>query len=120
MSEVTNKIIALLMVVMLVLHWKVVSILFPISAANYSLNSLVIVLAGLFLVLNLVGAFGVYKYNKFGLWFGCAAIIFSTIFFSVAYVPFISKLIITHYRTYVTMGLNAALVVMIIILYRRG
>jgi len=120
MSKVANKIIALLMVVMVVLHWKVASILFPISVANYSLNSLYVVLAALFLILNLVGAFGLYKYNKFGLWFGCAAIIFSTIFFHAAYIPFVSKLIIEHYRPYVAIGLNAALVLIILILYRKG
>lgn len=49
-------------------------------------------LGSLYLVLNLLSVLGLFFGKQWGFWFAYVAIIFTTIFFSTSYIPWISSL----------------------------
>ena len=92
------KLVSLLILLSFIIYgWKVVYISFQLifqwSQVNMWWGIYFIVTTSLLLFLNASAAYGLFYTKKWGFILAYLAIIFSTIFFSYSYVPFIGKII---------------------------
>lgn len=89
------KLISLLFVLALIIGRENIFVGFEMAYQANSINItylFIIVLGLLFLIFNLVAAIGLYRLKKWGFIFAYIAITYSTIFFSTAYIPFVSRI----------------------------
>lgn len=89
------KLVSLLILLSFIIYgWKVAYISFQIAQqTNFWWAIYIIITTSLFLFLNASAAYGIFYIKKWGFILAYLAIIFSTIFFSYSYVPFIGKII---------------------------
>lgn len=94
---ISCRVVSCLIMLLVLTHWKI-SGLFLVSIDTFSGKAFLVVIALLFFLLNTISAFGLFFTKRWGFWFAYIAIIFSTIFFSVAYIPFVSKIFAENIR----------------------
>jgi hypothetical protein len=89
---ISYRVVSCLIILVVLINWKIGSLFFV--NADLSWKVFLIVISGLFFVLNIMSAVGLFFAQRWGFWLAYGAIIFSTICFDVEYLPlpyFISK-----------------------------
>lgn len=88
------RFVSFLMFLTLILNWKVPVIQFHagLQQSNIAIGwlAILIITGVLFIILNLIAAVGLFFLKKWSFSICYVAIIFSTIFFSISYVPLVS------------------------------
>ncbi|OGT40072.1 MAG: hypothetical protein A3F12_07640 [Gammaproteobacteria bacterium RIFCSPHIGHO2_12_FULL_38_14] len=105
------RLICFLVMLTLIIGWHNFISPFRLSFQQNHINnwSIFLILVGsLFLILNIASAVGLYLVRKWGFIVTYIAIIFSTIFFSTSYVPFISTFFPVHVRYVALIAINLA------------
>lgn len=114
------QIIAALILITTVVNWQ--SAFIPLRIVYYlqELNGFAIFLASigiLFVLLNLAASLGLFWLKNWGFAVAYTAIIFSTLFLSVSYIPFVSKLIPPAYSSASLCIINIAVLLVLVYLH---
>jgi hypothetical protein len=105
------KVIAFLMLLTVVLNWRVIN-LWHIHSLPIGWYLMIILNTLLFFMTNTLAAIGLFWMKKWGFGLSYFAIVFSTLFFSTAYVPFITHLF-SHNRSYVLIVINLSVMIVL-------
>lgn len=112
------KLISLLIFLTLITNWENILILFRLAFQQPNINAwslLVISLVSLFLIFNLTAIVGMFLTRRWGFITTYIAIIFSTIFFSTSYLPFVMKLFPVDVRFVSLIVIN--LIILLYVIY---
>ena len=90
----TPRLVSFLMFLTFVLNWKVpvIALQAAFQQTDFMWLSFTIITVVLFIILNLIAAIGLFFLKKWSFSISYLAIIFSTVFFSISYIPLISKI----------------------------
>ena len=87
--NISCRVVAFLILLTILLNWQNVTLMFHANTPSFMAEIFLITITTLFLLLNLIAALGLFFTKWWGFWSAYFAIIFSTIFFSTAYIPFV-------------------------------
>lgn len=113
------RLISFLVILTLItnLHNVIIPLELAIQQSNTNNWSIFLILAGsLFLLVNIASAVGLYLMRKWGFIITYIAIIFSTIFFSTSYVPFVARFFPVHLKYLVLIVINLAVILCVLYL----
>jgi hypothetical protein len=99
LQRLATILIAILIAIMLVWYWRIGTVVFSghITETNH-LRTVALVIA--YFILNIAAIIGLLQLKSWRTIVSCIAIIFSTLFFSTAYIPFLTHLIAKSYHPY--------------------
>ncbi|MDR3478063.1 MAG: hypothetical protein P4M14_08560 [Gammaproteobacteria bacterium] len=106
------KVIALLMLLTVIMNWRVVN-LWHIQSLPIGWYLLIILNTLLFFVTNTMAAVGLFWVKKWGFGLSYFAIVFSTLFFSTAYIPFVSHFFPKKNHALAVMVINLIVILII-------
>jgi len=86
------RLIASLIILMLLINWESGYLMFQIITSDTLWKIFVFALGASFFALNLVSATGLFLNKRWAFWLTYIAVVFTTIFFSIPYIPLITKL----------------------------
>jgi len=89
------RLVSFLITVTLILNWQnvVIPIQVVMSQSSDGWSDLLEIIGILFLILNVIAAVGMFFLKRWGFAATYVAIIYSNIFFSTSYIPFVSKIL---------------------------
>jgi hypothetical protein len=111
------KIIAILIILTLLLNLG--TVLYPMKI-YYDLGkydqfaTLLVIRSFIFLLLNAVAVYGLYCLRSWGYGVAYAAIVYSTLFFGVSYIPFFEMLFPAQYVTFANLLANIGILTLLI------
>lgn len=106
------RVVSVFILVMMVINWRIMFKpfnLFYYLGTEYPFVVLLVGLSLAFIVLNLVAAIGLFKTERWGFVFTYVAMVFSTLFFAVSYVPVVNYFYPPQYVDTLVILVNACL-----------
>lgn len=106
------RVMALLILVTVIVHWDIFLVFFhyPLPIGWYALMA---IMGLIFIVINIVSAVGLFWEKPWGFTTSYLAIVFSTLFFSACYIPYLTRLFPAQDRTYAMMLVNVIFIIII-------
>lgn len=105
------RIVSVLIMLMMIINWRLVfkpMRLFYYLGTDYPFVVMLVVLSLVFTLLNLLAAIGLYKVRRWGFIATYLAIVFSTFFLAVSYVPVIDYFYPIQYASSLVILVNAS------------
>lgn len=110
-----TRLIVLLILIMLVRYWKIAEVIF--SGHINNVNHLrIVALVVAYFGLNIVAVIGLFQLKAWRTVVAGSAILFSTLFFSTSYIPFIAEWFAKPYRFYAMIIANLIVLLAVICL----
>lgn len=112
MQKFYSRLVALLMLIMLVHYWQIARVVFSThtNISHLKITALIIIYFGL----NIAAIIGLFQLKSWRTLVACLAILFSTLFFSTSYIPFIDKFFAPSYRFYAMLAVNLIILLVVI------